>query len=116
VEGEEVTVRTLDDAIAVLNELVTADRDAMDALVERRVACNEKLVAHPTAQVRQTGDQNLIGLLGVLNAIFGVDDEYGSGVIAGFYDEDDGYKLTHFGKTPKPDKLTPEAVEEKETE
>jgi len=81
---------TPDDAILVLNEAVRADPEAVLALVEYRVPCNDALADHPSIQVRNinpppdtskmdaTNPALLaqvktceVGLLGILNGLFG---------------------------------------------
>jgi hypothetical protein len=94
---------TLDVAIERLNSMVLADPHAMQRLCEHRTLCNAALTEHPTAQVvAQRGDQfvgehNIIGMLGVINGIFGVDAD-GWGFIAAKY-EDTG-ELLEFIRTP----------------
>jgi hypothetical protein len=57
---------------AFLNTLVALDPDAMMALVESRVPCNEVLADHPTVQVHVgEGGQPMVGLLGILNGLVG---------------------------------------------
>jgi hypothetical protein len=65
----------------------------MQALIAQRVPCNSALADHPTAQVAEHEGQVKIGLLGVLNALFGtLDDKAGKyagwGIIAAEYDDD----------------------------
>ena len=81
---------TIKDVINLLNEAVKLDQQAMENLVSTRVECNTQLLNHPTIQC--TSD-NRVGLLGVINGIFGIDDRF-TGVIAASYN-DDG-KLTGF--------------------
>ena len=69
----EISV-TIDDAIAYLNELIELDRPAMAALIANRVPCNKALADHPTAQVGQRHGGFSIGMLGILNGLFGVDE------------------------------------------
>jgi hypothetical protein len=81
---------TPQDALAVLKDLFATDPEAMRALVAYRVPCNSEMEAHPTAQV--SGNPPRIGLLGVLNALFGtLGPEAGKlegyGPIAGVFDE-----------------------------
>jgi hypothetical protein len=71
---------TVDETIQLLNELLELDKNGVLALVESRVVCNEKLADHPTVQVRETADQITVGILGVINGLFGV-DEKGLGAI-----------------------------------
>lgn len=61
-----------DNAVVILNELLALDPKAIEALVRFRVTCNEELAKHPTVQVRkESGGRYSIGLMGVLNSIFG---------------------------------------------
>jgi hypothetical protein len=73
---------TLDEAIAYLNDLLQCDQRAITELAITRVSCNDLLRDHETAQIHVDGNQqNFIGLLGVINGLFGV-DENGFGSIA----------------------------------
>lgn len=85
---------TVDEVIDLLNDALGDDPDAMQALVETRVPCNQKLADHPTIQVgtveplvifntkeSEEIPQYRVGLLGILNGIFGI-GESGSGQIA----------------------------------
>lgn len=58
-------------AVKVLNEALERDPEAVTALVNHRVACNDSLAAHPTIQVHRFGDVHKIGLLGLLNGALG---------------------------------------------
>ena len=96
---------SLDKAIEILNSLVVLDREAITNLIETRVFCNNALADHSTAQCHSYNKDgrlvNTIGLLGVLNAIFG---NYDSGPrvkwgpIAAYYDQTAnrllGFKIT----------------------
>jgi len=84
---------TEDQAVKILNELVSLDKDAIEKLVNYRVKCNETLAEHPTAQV---GKGNTIGLVGVLNAIFGKNED-GVGFIAAVVNDEGN--LESFTKT-----------------
>lgn len=80
---------TLDDVSSLLNELIKIDPWCMHRLFEARVACNKTLADHPTVQV-QPGDDNRtweVGILGILNGLFGVDELF-SGAFAGVYSDD----------------------------
>jgi len=78
---------TLDDAITVLNRAVEADADAIYKLVEQRVHCNKTLADDPTIQVGNYHEAGKfsVGLLGILNGLFGV-NEKGWGAIAAVFD------------------------------
>lgn len=95
--------------IAVLNGAVAADAEALHKLVEYRVPCNSHLVEHPTVQVRTeqkstTGgattlvEEHSVGMLGVLNALLGIDDK-GAGPLAADFDDTTGM-LTKFVMNP----------------
>jgi len=60
-------------AIARLNRLVKADADAMFRLCNARVECNEDVALDETARTCMWAGpgKRTIGLIGVLNAIFG---------------------------------------------
>ena len=66
---------TLDETIELLNSLVEIDPHAMTKLISARVECNEKLADHPTVQVGAIDDKTEVGILGVLNGIFGADED-----------------------------------------
>lgn len=78
---------TIDDAIATLNSALELDRGAISELVAQRVKCNLALADHPTVQVQSTQDDShaLVGVLGLINGLFGVADD-GSGPIAASID------------------------------
>jgi hypothetical protein len=96
---------TIDEAVAVLNEAVKADPVAITKLCLRRVDCNTALNDHPTIQ---TGEKSIktdgifadilalfgpgfelakyeVGMLGIINGLFGVDEE-GCGAVAAVFD------------------------------
>lgn len=88
----EVTVA---EAIELLNEALAADRAGVSALVNERVICNAALSEHPTIQVGQmegnitNGEPAIaykVGLLGILNGLFGT-DETGYGPISAIVDD-----------------------------
>lgn len=64
---------SIDEAVTYLNDLIALDRQAMAALVANRVPCNRALADHPTAQVAAQHGGFQIGMLGVLNGLFGCD-------------------------------------------
>ena len=74
---------TIDEVLEVLNRIVKTDPQAAHDLVETRVDCNDSLVKDPTIQVAKeeipmlgtTGTFYSVGLLGVLNGIFGVHED-----------------------------------------
>ena len=78
-------------AIEILNDILATDPKAIADLIETRVDCNEALYNHPTVQC---AEGQKVGMLGIINGIFGVRST-GGGWIAAHYDDDDG-KLTKF--------------------
>lgn len=66
---------TVDEAIDVLNAAKEADLDAIQALVGHRVPCNERLANHPTVQVGRRLEPFSVGMLGIINGLFGVDEK-----------------------------------------
>lgn len=73
-------------AIEVLNEAFKIDPLAVKSLFGVRISCNEKLADHETIQVQKYPEDKVytVGLLGVINGIFGVDREQW-GTIAASY-------------------------------
>lgn len=64
-----------------LNSLVQLDQEAMQKLADTRVPCNKSLVDHPTVQT----SNGHVGLLGIINGLFGTDDR-GWGHICATFD------------------------------
>lgn len=80
---------TPDDAIALLNELLVLDPAGTAILIGSRQQVNDGVAIHPTIQVQAGPDGTFfLGLLGVLNGLFGIlDDGTGRGPITAIYDE-----------------------------
>lgn len=82
------------EAVEYLNSLIACDQHAITSLLEYRVPVRKALADHPTCQaVLVAPDEALVGLLGVLNGLFGVDDT-GYGAISAVFDED--YRVVEF--------------------
>jgi len=83
---------TVDDVLEVLNRMLKKDREATNKLfLFGQVTCNGELQADPTIQVRAYEREGCapppaVGILGVINGLFGVDEE-GYGPIALVTDE-----------------------------
>lgn len=87
---------SIQEVIEFLNELVEINQEAVENLIEQRVECNKKLADHPTVQVTAyDGEHPKVGLLGVLNGLFGANEE-GWGPIMAVFDE---HKLIGFQRT-----------------
>lgn len=80
--------------VEFLNEIFKIDPAAVISLVETRFACNDKMADHSTVQVAESTSGYVVGLLGILNGICGV-QENGMGFIAVIYEDDKivGFKL-----------------------
>jgi hypothetical protein len=88
----------IDFTINFLNALIEIDEPAMRALVETRVPCSMALADHRTVQVQaHDGAEPVVGVLGILNGLFGVDEE-GWGPLTAVF-ENDG-TLACFKRTP----------------
>lgn len=61
----------IDQTIEYLNSLLSADSAAIQALVVNRIPCNRKLAEHPTCVCTAQGQMHFVGLLGVINGMFG---------------------------------------------
>lgn len=78
---------TVDDALEVLNRINWADPTVLPFLVNCRVPCNEAVREDPTVQVGKHDGEWKVGLLGIINGLFGI-NEHGSGFICAVYDDD----------------------------
>lgn len=78
----------IQETIDLLNEALEADHAAISRLFDRKVFCNEQLANHSTIQVEEysRGTLWMVGILGLLNGLFGV-DQNGYGPIVAVYDE-----------------------------
>lgn len=66
---------SVDDIISLLNELIELDRPAIAALIVNRVPCNSALADHPTVQCGSQHGGYHVGLLGIINGMFDVDEQ-----------------------------------------
>ena len=76
---------TIQGTVDFLNSLLAIDRQAITALFSMRMACNTDLADHETVQVGVEGNYAQVGMIGVLNGLFGK-DQYGWGHISADYD------------------------------
>ena len=89
-----------------MNDLVKFDKDAIHALIETRIICNQELANHPTVQVLQPKNSEIasVGLLGILNGFIGIDENQ-LGYIAANFDENNqliGFDLrSNFKEVPE---------------
>ena len=70
--------------VDVLNRVFEADPKAISDLIEARVPCNRQLADDPTVQVSEDDGKYLVGLLGIVNGLVGVNEQQ-SGFIAAEY-------------------------------
>ncbi len=76
---------SVDEVIKLLNEALQLDQIAMSRLCANRVKCNEYFAKHKTIQVgivaKSKPIEYEVGLLGILNGLFGIRDDDGWGAI-----------------------------------
>lgn len=92
---------SVDQAIRVLNQATEDDRQAMAALVEDRIPCSRRLARHPSIQVGRAHGGHRVGMLGIINGLFGIDDR-GYGPISAIYNEAKPPTLVGFERTRTP--------------
>ena len=91
---------TAEQVAQLLNEALDLDAEGINALFNHRVPVNTGFTHHPTIQVLQfTGQPPTLGVLGLLNGMFGV-DETGWGFIQAYVDEF-GRIARFLGPSPK---------------
>ncbi len=79
---DEVTIQ---EAIDFFNSLIKIDQQAVTALFSMRIACNMDMRDHDTVQVGTEGNYSQVGMIGILNGLFGK-DKYCWGHICADYD------------------------------
>lgn len=88
---------TLQDAVDLLNGMLKADNHATASFIASHVQCNEELANHPTIQATGYGPcAPSVGPLGVLNGLFGIDENGWGGIVAIYDGEENNRKLTEF--------------------
>ena len=95
---------TIEQAIERLNSALEHDPDAVGKLMDYRVPCNEKLCyEHPHVQTRLfAGDAvATVGMLGLLNGIFGVEPAT-AGYIAVELDSETNEVIRFVNLKPRP--------------
>lgn len=66
---------TPEDVVVLLNEAILSDSKAVGMLIAARVPCNDRLADHSTIQVGLIDGKYRVGLLGMLNGMFGIDED-----------------------------------------
>ena len=75
----------IDDVVHYLNEILALDSTAVSAMLNNRVRCNQALADHPTVQVGEADGGFYVGLLGIINGMFGAyDDDYSGPICCEF--------------------------------
>lgn len=77
----------LEFAVEVLNQALESDPKAISTMMTQRFDCNRALTEHPTIQVSEKEGRRTIGVMGLINGLFGVDKD-GYGFIAGIWETD----------------------------
>ena len=89
---------SLDEAISQLNSMLEMDRDAMTRLVEMRIPTRH-LLDHATVIVyKPEGQTPMVGLLGIINGLFGIREDGWGPICAVFGERGEG--ITEFKRTP----------------
>jgi hypothetical protein len=81
--------------IDFLNKINDLDPSVLPALIAYRVPCNEELGEHPTVQTGKTEDGYEVGILGILNGLFGVKKD-GWDYIAAYYKDKEFKEIERF--------------------
>jgi hypothetical protein len=92
---------SIDEVVDLLNELIQIDKPAIAALLANRVPCNAEFADHPTVQCDKWYGGYQVGILGIINGMFGVHEgEWltGWGPITATFDIADG-QLLDFART-----------------
>jgi hypothetical protein len=81
---------TPDDAVALLNDMLRLDSSATAIMIGVRQPVNDALAQHPDIQAHGTPEGVfLVGMLGVINGLFGASDGIpGWGAVTAVYDKD----------------------------
>jgi len=93
----------VDQAIEVLNRIHKTDPTVLPELIFHRVQCNKALADDETVQVGkkewvvEEEDTYEVGILGIINGLFGVDEKSWGFIYANF---DDKGTLVDFSKAP----------------
>ena len=88
VTNPEANLHSAKSTVDYLNKLLEEDRNAIECLFDVRVPCNKKLSDHPTCQVPIALNGSRVGMLGVINGLFGVDRK-ACGHICTVHDDED---------------------------
>jgi len=81
------------EVVTYLNRLLKTDRLAVETLFNIRVLCNSRMAKHPTVQVGKFSSKYAVGIIGIINGMFGADMN-GWGCIS--MDLDEGNKIKRF--------------------
>lgn len=85
---------SIDDVISFLNELFAIDADMVTSMIVNRTPCNQAMANHPSVQVWEWEGETKVGLIGILNGLFGCDND-GTGPIATVFNGERLVSITH---------------------
>lgn len=77
----------LEFAVESLNQALKADPKTIQYMMQQRFLCSKSLAEHPTIQSSENDGEFSIGVMGLINGLFGVDKD-GYGFIAGIWELD----------------------------
>ena len=61
------------EVVDYLNNLLKTDRFAVETLFNIRVLCNDRMAKHSTVQVGKFFQRYFVGIIGIINGMFGAD-------------------------------------------
>lgn len=70
------TSLTVNEVVDRLNEFNKTDSSALKKIFDNRVPCNKDMGDHPTIQCGQRKKRYTVGMLGLLNGLFGIYPDY----------------------------------------
>ncbi len=66
---------SVNEVIELLNTYLNFDRAAITNLIRRQISCNKDMADHPTIQVRADHGIPFVGMLGIINGLFGTRED-----------------------------------------
>ena len=94
---------TIQDVCDFLNEMLALDYDMIHKMVVDKVECKRELVDHPTVIVSLRNGKSKVGLVGILNGMFGL--RWDSRGPLSYYIKDG--KIIRFEPTPENNSSVP---------
>jgi hypothetical protein len=77
---------TPEEVVRLLNDLLKDDPECITNLINNKIECNKTIAEHETVQVSLKDGIYRLGIVGLLNGIFGINDN-GFGCIASYWED-----------------------------